>query len=112
MHLKLSLSFWLLITAAESVKGTVRRLVLVPAMGELPAHQAGVAIGCVIIFSVAWLFAGRSGASSARQCLATGVLWVFLTLLFEFGLGSMLGYAPARMLADYDLCRGGRPPEP
>jgi len=101
------LSAWLLIIAAESVNGMLRRLLLVPAIGELRAHQFGVAIGCAIIFSVSWLFSGRSGASSTKQCLVTGVIWVLLTMLFEFGLGSIIGYAPARMLADYDLSRGG-----
>jgi hypothetical protein len=107
MNLKRALSYWLLIITAESVSGTLRRLFLLPAVGGLKAHQIGVAAGCVIIFTGAWLFAGRTGLSSRSGLLLTGALWVVLTTIFEFGLGMLVGYSGERMLADYDLSKGG-----
>ncbi len=107
MNLNRALAYWLMIITAESVTGTLRRLFLLPAVGALRAHQAGVAAGCVIIFTGAWLLAGRSGFFSRSGLLLTGALWVVLTTLFEFGLGMLVGYSRERMIADYDLSQGG-----
>jgi hypothetical protein len=107
MNIRRALACWLLIMTAESVNGTLRRLFLLPAVGELRAHQAGVAIGCAIVFSVTWLFTARTGPSSRPRPFLTGALWVVLTILFEIGLGMIFGYFRERMLADYDLSKGG-----
>ena len=36
-----------------------------------------------------------------------GGLWVGLTLMFEMGLGRLMGLGWDRLLADYDLLHGG-----
>ncbi|MEI6758346.1 MAG: hypothetical protein FDX18_09240 [Chlorobium sp.] len=98
---------WLLIAVAESVHGTLRRLFLVPRIGELLSHQIGVVVGSAIIFTIAWLCIRWIGAGSYRQQLQVGALWVVLTLIFEFSLGYFLGYSWNRVLSDYDLSKGG-----
>jgi len=92
---------------AESVSGAFRRLVLVPRVGELAAHQLGVAVGCVIIFVVAWFFSGRLAPASWSRDLFAGLVWVALTVMFEIALGFSMGYSAGRILADYDLPKGG-----
>ena len=106
-HLKRTLGAWLLIIMAESVSGAFRRLVLVPRIGELAAHQLGVAVGCGIIFVVAWFFSGRLAPASWRRDLLSGLVWVGLTVVFEIALGLSMGYSTERILSDYDLPRGG-----
>ena len=98
---------WLLIAVAESVHGTLRRLFLVPRIGELLSHQVGVVVGSVIIFTIAWLCIRWLGAGSYRQQLQVGALWVVLTLIFEFSLGNLLGYTWDRVLSDYNIAKGG-----
>jgi hypothetical protein len=102
-----ALAAWLLIVAAETVHGTLRQLFLAPAIGDLHARQAGVLIGSLIIFVVAWLTIRWIGARTFGQQLAVGAVWVVLTVAFEFALGTALGYPRARMLEDYDLAAGG-----
>ena len=55
MNWKRAVYVWLLIAVAESVHGTLRRLFLVPRIGELLSHQIGMAVGSAIIFTIAWL---------------------------------------------------------
>lgn len=107
MNWKRAVSVWLLIAVAESVHGTLRRLFLVPQIGEKLSNQIGVAIGSAIIFMIAWLCIRWIGSVSLRQQLQVGALWLVLTLIFEFTLGYLFGYSLERILSDYNLAEGG-----
>jgi hypothetical protein len=99
---------WLVIILAESVHGTLRTLYLAPLVGDFRARQISFFTGMLLIFAVAFLFIRWVGAVTARSLLAVGLLWLVLTVLFEFGLGLfVLGYTWERMFEDYDLARGG-----
>lgn len=98
---------WLLIIIAESVHGVMRRIFLVPVLGDGPSRQVGVMIGSAIILAIACAGIRWIGARSLADQLKVGLLWVGLTVAFEFGLGYLLGYTMARMLSDYDPRAGG-----
>ena len=103
-----ALLVWLVIIAAESVHGTLRTLYLAPAIGDFPARRVGVFIGTAIIFVIALAFTRWIGAQTRRQLLGIGALWVAATVAFEVGLGrAVFHFDWARILADYDLARGG-----
>ena len=103
-----ALLVWLVVIVAESVHGTLRTLYLAPAIGDFPARRVGVFIGSALIFVIALAFIRWIGAQSRRQLLGIGALWVALTIAFEVGLGrAVLHLDWARILADYDLSRGG-----
>lgn len=104
------LAAWLLIIAAESVHGALRQWLLAPMVGDFRARQAGVFTGSLIIFIIAFLLIRWVGMARTRQLLAVGVLWTALTLGFEFALGRALGFGWDRILADYNLARGGLMP--
>lgn len=107
MNWRRAIVAWLVIVAAETIHGTLRQLFLAPRMGDLPARQVGVAIGCVIIFVVAWATIRWIGARTTVQQFMVGALWVVLIVAFEVALGAALGYSRERMLEDYDLTAGG-----
>jgi succinate dehydrogenase hydrophobic anchor subunit len=107
LNLKRTLSAWALIIMAESISGAFRQLVLAPRIGELAAHQTGVVFGCAIIFVVAWFFFARANEVSQGSCFFSGFIWVVLTVVFEIALGVSMGYSVWRILADYDLPKGG-----
>jgi hypothetical protein len=107
MNWKRAFYVWLLIAVAESVHGTLRRIFLVPWIGELLSHQIGVVIGSAIIFTIAWLCIRWFGPGSHRQQFQVGLLWVVLTLIFEFTLGYFFGYSLERILSDYNIAKGG-----
>lgn len=98
---------WLIIVLAESIHGTVRQLFVAPIMGDLPARQIGVPIGCAIIFFIAWMCICWIGARTFSEQLKVGLSWVVLIVIFEFVLGSALGYSSERMLSDYIVSDGG-----
>lgn len=102
-----SLAVWVVIILAESIHGTLRQVLLVPVMGDLPARRVSVFSGALIIFGVTWLFIRWMRAGSRRRLLQVGALWVGLTVAFEILLGRALGYSWDRLLEDYDLTRGG-----
>ena len=102
-----ALVVWLVIMTAETVHGVLRQLLLVPLVGDLPARQIGVGVGSLIVLGVALAFAPWLAARTLRQQLAVGLLWVALTVAFEYALGTLLGLSTERMLADYDLAAGG-----
>ena len=103
-----ALLVWLVIIAAESVNGTLRTLYLAPVIGDFPARRVGVLIAIAIIFLITLAFTRWMGACTRAQLLGIGLLWVGLTLVFEFALGlGVFHYDWSRMLSDYDLSRGG-----
>ena len=102
-----AIAIWLLILTAESIAGTIRRIWLVPALGEHTAHQIGVVVASALILFIAWLTARWLDARTFKAQLQVGVLWVALMLAFEFGVGFAIGNSMPQMLVEYDLSRGG-----
>lgn len=96
---------WLLIIAAESVHGTLRRLLL-DADLTFALRQVSVLIAVAIVFLVTWLSYRWMGVRSVAGALTTGALWVILTLAFEFGVGRLTGQSLAQIAEGYDLTRG------
>ena len=90
---------WLLIVLAESIHGTIRQLFIAPALGGLQARQVGVIIGSAIIFLIAMTCIRWIGSISFGESFRVGLLWVTLTVIFEFSLGAP-GYSQERMLSD------------
>jgi hypothetical protein len=107
MNLWRAIAIWLLILAAESISGTIRRIWLVPALGEHTAHQIGVVVASVLTLFIAWLTARWLDSRTFRVQFQVGMLWVVLMLCFEFGVGLAIGNSMQSMLAEYDLSRGG-----
>ena len=101
------LAVWIVIVLAESINGTIRQLFITPRIGDLPARQFGVLTASAIIFAIACVFVGWMKARTFQQQFRAGLLWVLLMVIFEFSLGTALGYPKERMLADYNLARGG-----
>jgi hypothetical protein len=99
---------WLVIILAESLHGTARRFLLEPYVGEFRASQIGVFMGAAIILVISIASVRWIGASSVYQLLGVGLIWLILTLSFEFLLGRLvLGYSWERIIAEYNLRKGG-----
>ena len=101
-----SLAVWMLLMLAESLRGSLRALVLAPRIGDLPARRLSVLTGTVLIYLITMATLRWLRVHSNRALLGIGVSWVLLTVLFEIGLGRLvLRFDWARILADYDLSR-------
>jgi hypothetical protein len=104
-----ALAIWLLIVAAESLQGGLRRLLFSSEVDFL-VRQVAVVVGAAIIFAITWASMRWLRVRSSASALAIGVPWVTLTLGFAIALGRLMGLSEARLLADYDLLHGGLMP--
>ena len=102
-----ALVVWVVIVIAEIIHGTLRQIFLVPVIGDMPARQIGVFSGSLIILVIAWLTARWIAATRFRDQLRVGAVWVVLMVIFEVGLGAVLGYTQERLLAEYNPAQGG-----
>lgn len=103
-----ALAVWLILIAVEFVHGILRAIFLVPVVGDFPARQIGVATGSVLILLVAYLFVDWLNAPNKKSLFGIGLLWLILTVAFEFGFGHFVfGRSWAGLAEDYDLRRGG-----
>lgn len=108
MYLFRALLVWLVIMFAESVHGTLRTLFLAPAVGDFRARQISFFTGMLLIFLITYFFIRWISAGTTKSLMIVGLMWMVLTVMFEFGLGLfILGYEWARMFEDYDITRGG-----
>ncbi len=102
---------WLVFIVAESLNGTVRTLWLVPALGDLRAHQISFITGLILVLAIATIFVRWLQASRASQLLGVGLVWLLLTVVFEIVLGRFIfAYSWERIAADYNLLKGGLMP--
>jgi hypothetical protein len=65
------------------------KLIYEPLVGELTAHEIGMTTRIVYIFGFAYLLQRFNPDHSPRDLVHVGVLWLALTLAFEWG-GSLL----------------------
>lgn len=97
---------WFPMLLLAIANGALRDLVYKKYLGELAAHQ-------VSTFSLIILFAVYTGLiikwippASANQAMLVGLLWLVLTLAFEFGFGRYRGNSWEKLFADYNLLKG------
>lgn len=108
MYLVRGFLVWAIIIFAESIHGILRQMLLAPVVGDFPARRIAFFGGMILIFLIAYFFVGWINAQTTKSLFAVGLLWMILTALFEFGLGSfVLHHSPERILEDYDLSSGG-----
>jgi hypothetical protein len=105
-----ALAVWLLLMTVEVGHGIARAVWLVPVVGDVRARQLGVLSGSALVLLVATLTARWMRLRSRPLLLGAGLLWAALTLLFEVGIGRLLGYSWDRLWSDYDLLHGGLMP--
>jgi hypothetical protein len=98
---------WFVLVAFAFANGAVREVLLVPRIGPAAAHVVSTITLCALIVVVAWLATGWIGPTTARAAVTVGLLWLLMTLSFEFLVGHFLfGKAWPVLFADYNLLRG------
>ncbi len=103
-----TLGLWGLLVVSAILNAMLRQGVLIPALGE----SAGRAMSSVTlsgaILAMAYLFLNWSDIErSASDLWLMGVIWVVLTVLFEFGFGHyVMGNSWDTLLSDYNVFEG------
>lgn len=103
-----SIVIWLLLIPMAIANGILRESVITPAIGPQAGHVLSTMIFVVVVFAAAFiLMAGADAGAGRKEAVFAGVLWVALTVLFEFGFGHyVIGHPWERLLGDYNLAAG------
>jgi hypothetical protein len=98
---------WFPMLALAVANGTLRQATFAKIMPELRAHQLSTLIGALVIGAFIWFVIRVWPPASNREALIVGVMWLALTVAFEFFMGLVLAKRPlAQVLADYNVLAG------
>ena len=104
--IKKSLLIWLAIIPCAILNGAFREVVINPLIGKRYAQPLSGVLLCIILFVLCWFFIPRIGRGTAKTYWIIGLLWVVLTILFEFGFGLLTGDTFADLIKAYDITTG------
>lgn len=93
---------WLAILGLAIANGALREMLLLPALGRTPALVASGVLLSAVILLVAFAGIRWLRPASARAAWQLGMLWLALTLVFEFSFGGLVQHKSwAEMLQAY-----------
>src|SRR3954466_6542156 len=97
---------WVFILVFAVANGAFREAVLILNLSKPVALVlSGLLLSCIILI-IAFGLAHWMRLDTRSRCLSVGLLWLCLTLVFEFGFGAVRGRSLADMLEPYTF-RGG-----
>ena len=106
MYLKYFLA-WLPIVILGLINATIRQLVYANYVSELAAHQISTLTFGILVGVYAWALSHFLEPLTPGQAIGVGLLWVVLTVVFEFSLGRfVIGDSWSKLLGDYNILEG------
>lgn len=97
---------WIPMLFIAVLNGTARDLGYKRFTGELAARQIST-LSLIVLFGIYFAIILRKYPPlSGRHALLIGLVWLALTLVFEFGLGLARGNSWTPMLDDYNIFKG------
>jgi hypothetical protein len=97
---------WIILAVVAVANGAIREATYGRWLGRSLAHSLAVLPLLVAIFALAWLLARKWPLQGSRAGIRVGLIWVVLTVAFEFGVGALSGDSLSAMLAQYNVSRG------
>ena len=98
---------WFPMLVLAIANGALRQLIFAKHMPELQAHQISTVTGSVILGAFIWFIIRIWPPDSSRHAAFIGLVWVALTVAFEFCMGRLLMHKPwTQLLYDYNLAAG------
>ncbi|MGC9444180.1 MAG: hypothetical protein ACP5E9_04525 [Candidatus Methanospirareceae archaeon] len=104
-----ALGVWVLLLILAIVNAALRNTVYEPIFkSELLAHQISTVTAIILLLATMHVFFSKTRAPyTGTDLLVIGVLWLALTIAFEFGFGHyVMGTPWPRLLHDYNLFAG------
>lgn len=76
-------------------------------LNELRAHQVSTALGVCLFGLYIWVLTRFWHIQSSQQAIAIGLIWLGLTVVFEFTFGRYIaGHSWSQLFRDYNLLAG------
>jgi hypothetical protein len=102
-----AIAIWCVLLVIASINGVLREAVLIPRTGELLGRIVSTLLLSIFILVLAWLTVAWIGPRTSQSAWLVGVVWLLLTLAFEFLAGHYLFHNSwSTLLADYNVLRG------
>ncbi|HDN50760.1 MAG: hypothetical protein DRN21_02805 [Thermoplasmata archaeon] len=111
MEMKLlasALGIWFLFVVLAIINGVIRNGVYAPRIGEWEGHVVSTIIAICYTFLVVFIFLRYVPVAYTKtDLILIGVLWLSMTVAFEFLFGHYVaGHSWERLLADYNILEG------
>lgn len=98
---------WFPMIIIAIINGAIRQGFYVTFVDELSAHQLSVISGILFFAIYIWLISGKWRISSNSQAISIGLMWLLMTIIFEFIFGHyVMGHAWEKLLHDYNFFEG------
>jgi hypothetical protein len=98
---------WFGVVVLGLLNATIRQVVYAKYVGELAGHQISTLTFAVLVGLYAWVLSGFLKLTSPEEANGVGLMWMVLTVIFEFGLGRyVVGDPWGKLLGDYNILEG------
>ena len=98
---------WLPMIFIAIANGVIREFGYGRLLGELRAHQVSSVTAIILFYLYTWFLSFRWPLEASRQAFAVGLIWLSLTIAFEFLFGHYVAKLPwSRLLHDYNILAG------
>ena len=103
-----ALIVWVVLLFLAILNAGIRNSVYKPVVGDLFAHQISSVIFIAVIFGATYVLLKIPGINYVTMDLILiGVIWVSMTVIFEFGFGHyVMGNTWEKLLGDYNILEG------
>lgn len=101
-----SILIWVLMIPFAILNGGLREFVLNNLLGRKLALPLSGVLLSLIIFLIAYLFVSKLKITESKSCCIIGLIWMSLTLIFEFTMNIWSGMSLSDMLAVYNPMTG------
>lgn len=98
--------WWFPMLLIATGNGTLRDLWYKQFIDELAAHQLSTVSLMLLSGIYTWIIIAKFPPESGRQAIWIGVMWMLLTLVFEFSFGFVRGRSWSFMLSEYNILEG------
>jgi hypothetical protein len=101
------LTAWFVMLLASVANGAIRDFTYGKHMDELTAHQLSTVGSVLLLGIVIWGFVRLYPPSSGKKAISIGLLWMALTVAFEFLFFHYVGgHSWSELVANYNVLKG------
>jgi hypothetical protein len=98
---------WVGLLFLAIINGALRDFTYLETLGEQKAHQLSTILLLILISVYSYFVFGYWNLASEREAIHIGVLWLILTLAFEFLFGHFVAkHSWEKLLRDYNIFKG------
>ena len=103
-----ALGLWGLLVICAILNGPFRQFVLIPRIGQNSGHGVSCIMLSAVILLISYLFFHLTSVGySVSDLWFVGLIWLCLTIVFEFGFGHfVMKKSWGKLLEDYNMLKG------